>query len=153
VGLPYDQINITSTLNGTIPPSMTNSTSNATYSSINIFTFMNLISTTYYNICICFNYANSKIDGTEVINYQCQTIMTLADTSTTIPPGISSTAIAPGTSSSTIPPGTSSTAIAPSTSSSTIPPGTSSTTSPNNSSNKILSNLTFIIISFIFAFI
>jgi len=88
--LPYDQVNISSNLNGTIFPSMINetmsssminSTVNSTYSIISTFYFMNLTSNTCYNICVYFNYANSEINGTQNMINQCQIIMTLAGSS------------------------------------------------------------------------
>lgn len=120
--LPYDIVNISSNLNGTILPSMmssmTNFTGNSTYSTINMFSFMNLTSNTYYNICVYFNYANSLINGTQTMNNQCQIIMTLAGGS----PSLSTSSISP------------------------------TLTTSFSSSNKVLSNLTVIILLFIFAF-
>jgi hypothetical protein len=79
--LPYDQVTISSTLNGTILPTMTNSSSNSTYMNINTFSYMNLTASTYYNMCIYFNYSNSLINGTQQANTSCQIIMTLAGNS------------------------------------------------------------------------
>ncbi len=79
--LPYDQVSISSTLNGTTLPTMTNSSANTTYMYMNTFSYMNLSTSTYYNMCVVFNYANSKINGTQQVNTSCQTIMTLAGNS------------------------------------------------------------------------
>jgi hypothetical protein len=79
--LPYDQINITSSLNGNIAPSSANTTlQNSTYSEIGIFTFTNLDLNTAYNACIYFNYMNSIINGSQTMYSQCT--MTSATTTT-----------------------------------------------------------------------
>jgi hypothetical protein len=124
--LPYDQVNISATLNKTILPSMIYSTPNTTYSYINTFSFMNLTSNTYYNMCIYFNYANSKINGTQMMISQCEIIMTLNGTQTMN-----------------------------STWQTTMMNSTWQTTKTVNGtpSNKVISKLTIIILFFIFAFI
>ncbi|CAF0980280.1 unnamed protein product [Adineta steineri] len=140
--LPYDQVNITANINGTIQPSITNTTSNATYN-INMFYFMNLTQNTPYNICISYIYANSLIKGSNAMDTSCD-VMTTSSTS-------SVSSIAPA--SSTLPtPSTSSNATTlptPSTSSN----ATTARPSSGNSFNKTILYLMITISIFISIFI
>jgi hypothetical protein len=107
-GLPYDMVNIYSTLNGTTLPTSVSSVSNGTYSSINVYSFTNLTSNTIYNLCVYTNYSNSYISGTQTLNSQCQIIKTLAGGSSNV--GVSSTN-APGGNSTNAPGGGSSNGV------------------------------------------
>ena len=150
--LPYDVINITSTLNGTIVPTAANATSNDTYSVMRMFTFDKLSSNTYYNACTILNYANSVIRGSGKIETICQSVNTLADsatlpTSTTIP----TTTTTMPTSTTTMPTSTTtmptSTTTMPTTA--TITATTTTTTVPYSSTTMLLSNFSLLIFFFL----
>ncbi|CAF4349592.1 unnamed protein product [Adineta steineri] len=95
--LPYDQVNVTANINGTIQPSITNATSNATYN-INMFYFMNLTQNTPYNICISYIYANSLIKGSEAMDTSCDVMTTSSTSSVSSIAPASSTLPTPSTS-------------------------------------------------------
>jgi len=148
--LPYDQVNISSAINQTILPSMTNWTSNATYSSMNTFTFMNLIPNTRYNICVYFNYANSQINGSQVIASQCQLLTTLASNQLLTTPG-SSQLLTTSRSNQLLTTSGSNQLLTTSGSNQLLT--TSAGNSMNNKSNMILSKMLIIILLFIFILI
>lgn len=77
--LPFDQVNITSMLNGTITPSVFDSTPNENYSHIRIFTFQNLVPDTTYIICTNLIYAHSIVRGFSHSTGSCQTLKTLVN--------------------------------------------------------------------------
>ena len=74
--LPFDQVNITSILNDTIMPLTSNQRSNENYSTIQTFTFAQLVPDSSYRACFQFRYSNSKVSNFEQMNEQCQMIKT-----------------------------------------------------------------------------
>ncbi|UJR23226.1 hypothetical protein I4U23_026245 [Adineta vaga] len=83
--LPYDMVNITSNINGTLTPTTTNATSNVTFTNIQTFSFTNLMAETYYNVCIYTQYASSIDNTTYRLDTHCQSITTLTATPTLTP--------------------------------------------------------------------
>ena len=79
--LPYDSVNISSTLDNEILPTLNHSDTNDTYSFIHSFIYQNLSSNTNYNVCIYFDYTNSAIRGSKTDQIFCQTIFTLKESS------------------------------------------------------------------------
>ena len=99
--LPYDRVNVTSSLiagRQSVPtnvvspqPVSSNVISNSTYSSIQTFTFNNLTANAAQNICFTVSYENSIIPGSKESKVRCQvplailpTISTPASSSVTI---------------------------------------------------------------------
>ncbi|CAF1090937.1 unnamed protein product [Adineta ricciae] len=74
--LPYDVVNITSNLDGTIPPTTSTSDSNATYMVMHMYTYSNLIPNTRYNVCIYNQYQNTNITMSNNTDIQCRSITT-----------------------------------------------------------------------------
>ena len=74
--LPFDQVNITSTLNSTIIPSVSDLTANGNYSYSRTFTFQNLVPDTTYVLCTNFTYWNSMVRGFLQSTGSCQILTT-----------------------------------------------------------------------------
>jgi hypothetical protein len=72
--LPYNNVGISSALNGTILGSMSRPTSNQTTTAIYAFSYTNLTSNMAYNLCIYMNYSNSMVNGSQTLSTQCQIV-------------------------------------------------------------------------------
>ena len=84
--LPYDSVNISSTINGAVSPAPGSFSSNATFMLIETLLYQNLNSSTSYNICIILDCANSVIRGSGTRDIYCQGVNTLADNAAPPPP-------------------------------------------------------------------